>query len=329
MPVRLLEIAASDSLFSTIKETAEKHEAIDLWHSSKNKDGRRNVRILVDIDQQQELMDDLQKKFSREKNWRIVVTPVDATLPKHEDKKDGNKSKIVRGNITREELYTDIRKGTRIDQNFILLVILSTIVAAIGLINDNVAVVIGAMVIAPLLGPNIALAFASALGDKDLIKVSILTNATGLGITLLAAILGGVLLNLDLNSHELMSRTEIGVDGLVLAFASGAAGVLSITTGLSGTLVGVMVAVALMPPAVAFGLMLGAGHFDLAYGAGLLLAANVVCVNIAAQIMFLVRGFKPRTWYMRKKSEQSVKTNIAVWLIMLAIIIALIYLRSQ
>ncbi len=333
MSIRILEVVAAENLSKIIKGIADDNHAIDSWYSAKNKDGRRTTRILVHQNQQQALMDELQKKLYKEKDWRIMVIPVSATIPmpkeRESTKESGTENMLVSGNVTREVLYADIKKGTTIDSNFLLLVFLSTVVAAIGLMNDNVAVVIGAMVIAPLLGPNIALAFGAALGDSKLIKTAVTTNMAGLSLTLAASIIAGFILPLSLDSHELLSRTDIGIDGIILAFASGAAGVLSITTGLSATLVGVMVAVALMPPAVTMGLMLGSGHFEMAYGAALLLAANIICVNIAAQIMFIARGFKPRTWYMQKKSEQSVKTNIAFWMILFTLIVILIYLRGN
>jgi len=98
-----------------------------------------------------------------------------------------------------------------------------------------------------------------------------------------------------LDSVELLARTSVGLDGVLLALASGLAAALSLTTGLSSVLVGVMVAVALLPPTATAGIMLGAGNFELATGALLLLAVNVVCVNIAAKLVFLFRGVRPRT----------------------------------
>ena len=123
------------------------------------------------------------------------------------------------------------------------MVILSTIVAAIGLLEDNVAVVIGAMVIAPLLGPNIALAFATSLGDSKLIWKALKTNLTGLGTALLLTIILGYIWPLNFESRELMMRTSVDIDGVVLALASGAAAVISITASWISSLVGVMVAV--------------------------------------------------------------------------------------
>jgi len=329
----MVEISASDSASSTIKDLSEKHGAIDSWHSAKNKDGRRVTNVLVHLEQQQGLMDDLQSKLSKEENWRISVIPVEATIPRPNatQNKDSAKNKpwlSVSRQITREELYNEVEKGAKIDSHFMVLVFLSTIVAAIGLINNNVAVIVGAMVIAPLLAPNLALAFGVAIGEQDLVSNAIKANITGLALTLFIAAMTSAALPVSLDSHELISRTYVGIDTIILALAAGAAGVLSLTTGLSGALVGVMVAVALMPPAVATGLFLGSGQVAYAYGAGLHLTVNVVCVSLAAQLVFFLSGVKPRSWYKRKKSEQSIKTNMMFWLGLFLIVAGLIALKN-
>ncbi|NJO17126.1 MAG: DUF389 domain-containing protein [Thioploca sp.] len=88
-----------------------------------------------------------------------------------------------------------------------------------------------------------------------------------------------------------------------------------------------MVAVALLPPTATLGLMIGSGEWQLAIGAGLLLAVNIVCVNLAAKIVFFLKGVKPRTWLDREKAEQSTTVFIIIWLISLAILVAIIYFR--
>ena len=228
------------------------------------------------------------------------------------------------GTRVREELYQNIEAGGRISSNFIWLVVLSTIVATIGLIEDNVAVVIGAMVIAPLLGPNIALAFGAALGDRVLTLRALQTNAVGLGLALLLALVIGWLWPANFASKELLARTDVGLDGVVLALASGAAGVLSLTTGLSSALVGVMVAVALLPPTATLGLTLAAGNYHLALGAGLLLLVNIVSVNLAAKLVLIVRGLKPRTWLEKQKARQSMLAYIVFWVVTLLILLVAI-----
>lgn len=329
MPLRIVEISAPETTHATITELAEKHEAIDYWYSAKNKDGRRSTQILVHLENQQDLMDSLQKAMHKEENWRLVVLPVESTLPKFKEAEEDAKKSSSRPTITREALYNEVRKGAETDSNFIMLVVLSAMVCAIGLLRDNIAVIIGAMVIAPLLGPNLALTLGAALGDRELMGKSLKTNAVGLGITFSIAIIAGIFLTTPEASRELMTRAYVGYDAIILALASGAAAVLSLTTGLSTTLVGVMVAVALMPPAVSMGLFLGAQEWKLAYGASLLLTANIVCVSLAAQLVFLVKGIKPRTWYMRKKSKQSVKLTIIFWIIMLMTLMILIGLYHE
>ena len=85
-----------------------------------------------------------------------------------------------------------------------------------------------------------------------------------------------------------------------------------------------MVAVALMPPAATVGITLGAGKFDLAMNASILLAVNIVAVNLAAQLVLLLKGIRPRTWLERKTATQSVKITILGWGLMLAILTAII-----
>ena len=204
--------------------------------------------------------------------------------------------------------------------------VFSTIVATIGLIEDNVAVLIGAMVIAPLLGPNIALAFGTALGDRVLITRALKTNLTGMLLALGLALLIGLLWPVNIESRELMARTDVGLDGIVLALVSGAAAVLSLTTDLSSTLVGVMVAVAILPPTATLGLMIASGNYHLALGAGLLLAVNVVSVNLAAKLVLLLKGVKPRTWLEKTRARQSILAYISFWLIILLILVAAMHI---
>ena len=116
---------------------------------------------------------------------------------------------------------------------------------------------------------------------------------------MLSAIIGAMW-QIDIGSEEILARTDVGMDSVVLALASGAAAVLSLTIGLSSALVGVMVAVTLLPPAATMGLLLlGSGQLQLALGAMLLLAVNVVCVVLSGMALFLLKGVKPRTWLER------------------------------
>ncbi len=330
--MKRIEIIAESKYQRAIQSAAEQQEVLDCWIGPQGQDGRRAVHLVVKAEKSQAMLDSLQAILGTEDQSRILMHPLEAVLPRPEPKPEEKKEEEKKESsvaTTREELYHSVEKNARTDTTYLLLVFLSTIVVAIGLLEDNVAVVIGAMVIAPLLGPNIALALATALGDTPLIWKSLKTSGAGLGLALGVTTVIGMFWPVNVDSRELLARTDVGVDSMVLALASGAAAVLSLTTGLPSVLVGVMVAVALLPPAATFGLMLGGGRMDQAVGAGLLLAVNVVAVNLAAKLAFLVQGIKPRTWLEKQKARQSMTAYILFWIISLLILMVAIFLREE
>ena len=327
--MRIIEIIADCGHADTLKSIAEQYEILEHWvlPTAEEDDPRCVTRMLVRPEKQQKVIDAVQQVLEKAENTRMLILPIEATLPYPEV---GGEEKEKRAKTrSREELYSNILAGATLDSNFVYMVILSTIVAAIGLLEDNVAVVIGAMVIAPLLGPNIALAFATSLGDSKLIWKAFKSNITGLSIALILSIILGYTWPLNFESRELMMRTSVDIDGVVLAMASGAAAVLSLTSSWMNSLVGVMVAVALLPPAATLGLMVGSGNYQEAMGAALLLAVNVVCVNLSAKLSFLAKGIKPRTWIDKEKGRQSVFVSSFIWILLLVILIAAILVRRN
>jgi len=326
--MRVIEVITDQGHVDTLRGIAEQQDIVDIWVGHTDEDGRCSTRMLVCPEKQQAVIDAVQALLATAEKTRLLVLPVEATLPRIEDVNvEEEKRKSV--SRSREELYQNIVAGAKLDSNYVYMVIMSTIAAAIGLLEDNVAVVIGAMVIAPLLGPNIALSFATSLGEGKLVWSALKSNFIGTFIALILSVLIGLLWPLNFDSHELMARTDVGMDGVVLALVSGAAAVLSLTSGLSSALVGVMVAVAILPPTATLGLMLGAGNFQYALGAGLLLAVNIVCVNLASNLVFLAKGIKPRTWYEQKKAKQSMIVFVVFWLTILVILVVTVKIRQE
>lgn len=324
--MKYVEIIADAGSSDTVTAIAEKAEAMDVRLGVVGEDGMQQMRMLVKDDNLQLALDTLQSVLGAQPTARIVVLPVEASLPKlaeEESKKEDTAT------AARELLYKEVEKGARLDLDFVLLVVLSTIVAAIGLIENNIAVVIGAMVIAPLLGPNLALSLGTTLGDVTLMRKSARTLFVGILLAVALSAVFGVLWPSPLTSQELMLRTHPTLDSIFLALASGAAATLSLTTGLSGVLVGVMVAVALMPPAATLGIMLGDGKPALAMNAGILLAANVVCVNLSSKIVFLLKGVHPRTWLEKEKAKRAMFRYVLGWVVTLLILLLLMYVRSS
>ncbi len=286
--------------------------------------------IIIEPKDGQALVDSLQTAFSACPDWRINIMPLEASLPLPERIKEKRakddaelaKKKSSNGAL-RESLVQKVNKDIALDINFIVLTILSAIVATIGLNSDSVTIVIAAMVIAPLLGPILAFSLGTALGDTDLMARAAKTGLAGFIIGFGTALLMAVFMPVELGSQELLDRTTIGPAIVILALASGAAAALSLTTGMSSALVGVMVAVALLPPSAAAALFLGAGEYQQAQKATILLGLNVVSVLLAAQIVFAWKGIRPRIFSERARAIKALRVNFVVWTIVLAVLLLL------
>ena len=326
--MKIVEIIADKQYHDTIKVIAEHHQVDDVWFGAENEDGRINARLLVTAENRQAVLDELQEALQSSVGARILILPVETTLTSDkniEAEKASNSAAI----ISREEIFSRVEKGAQLNQNFFVLVALSSIVAGIGLLENNIAVIVGAMVIAPLLGPNIAFALGSSLGEKKLMWQSLKALISGIFLAVFVAIIIGLLWPLNIETQEVIMRTEANYAGTAIALASGAAAALSLVTGTSGVLVGVMVAVALMPPAVTIGLMLSINNLPLALGASLLLAVNIVCINLSAKLVFLIKGIRPRMWLEARKARQSQKLYLAIWMVLLISLVTVIYFKHR
>ncbi|NJO56457.1 MAG: TIGR00341 family protein [Rhodospirillales bacterium] len=333
MQLKIVEIIGPRGRADTVASMAEHHNAIrcDIFYPIDDRE-RECIRILTAVAERQAMIDGIAQIYAGCDDWRLTILPVDGTRPKvgekeanSTDESDRKEGKSV--SATREELYNAIGSNATINANFIVLVMLSTIVSAIGLLQNDTAVVIGAMVIAPLLGPNLAFSFAATLGDWLLMLRALRTNLVGIALAIGLGIVIGSIFPVSLQSQELVARTSATYGSIVLALASGSAAALSLTSGLAAALVGVMVAVALLPPAAATGLLIGAGIYYEAVGAAILLAINVVCVNLSAQLVFLIRGIKPQAWLERESARQSLIWSILAWVILLAVVVGLLSLQ--
>ena len=285
---------------------------------------RRLIHVYMRDGPAQALLDNLQSVLEKRNGWRITVASLDVTIPKLPEPKD--EKKAARQQSTREELYVQVSSDAKLNWDFVIMVVLSTIVAAIGLVSNGVAAVIGAMVIAPLLGPILGFAMGAALGDLALLRRGILTLLAGISIALAVSFVLAFFLPANWDSRELMSRAEVRLDGLALAMAAGGAAALSLTRGASSALVGVMVAAALLPPGAAVGLFAGYGEGTLALRAALLLSLNVAALVLSALIVFRLRNIRPRTWIEQQHARRAVWLNAILSGVFLLVSIALILL---
>ncbi len=313
--------------FDTVLRAIKAAEPIDYFVMPLEQQDRRYVSVFLRDETGQALMDNIQSVLEGEKDWRVSLIPIEATAPRIEvDEKRSSERKAKSKQALREEIFTDIEDGAKLDRDFLILVVLSTIVAAIGLHSNSVAGVIGAMVIAPLLGPILGFSLGAALGDQRLLFEAGKTLAIGIVLALGCAVLLSFVLPVDFNSRELMSRAEVRLDGMALAIAAGAAAALSMARGQGSVLVGVMVAAALLPPGAAVGLFAGSGEWAWASRAGLLLSLNVASLVLSALVVFRLKDIKPRTWIERKGADRAVAINIGLSVALLIVAVTLIIL---
>ncbi len=183
--MKYIEVVCDAGLVDTVAAIAEQLEICDFRLGSLGEDGMQQMRLLVPDNKIQKTLDKLQQALETQPNEKIVVMPIEVSLPKLSD--DERREEDL-ATATREILYNGIEKNSHLDTGFVLLVVLSTIVAAVGLIKDNVTVIIGAMVIAPLLGPNLALGLGTALGDVVLMAKSTFTTLVGIAIAVVMSI---------------------------------------------------------------------------------------------------------------------------------------------
>ena len=326
--MRLIEAVFPASKRDQVENAVEKHKPTHVRFSETEEDDCAVMRALFVEEGAQGLVDALQEICGDENDWRIIVLPVEATAPKPEDSEDKQDDKEKNNgpkNVAlREEIYNDVSDGAKLSLDFFVLTFASAIVAALGLNANNIAAVIGAMVIAPLLGPILAFSLGAALGDFKLLLRAGRNAVAGLAVGFATAALIGFWFGVNMESQELTSRTVAGLDSVVLALAAGVAAALSIVAGISSALVGVMVAVALLPPAAAAGLFLGAGDFGYFGRSVLLLMVNIVCIMLAAQGVYIWKGVRPRTWFEKQSAAKALRLNLIVLASLLALLVGII-----
>jgi uncharacterized hydrophobic protein (TIGR00341 family) len=329
LDIQLIEAYIPEKYFEKVHERLQSYPHVSYWVSTEYK-GRKLIRVLVETKNTEEILNYLESVTHVIDGFEVMLFPVqtyisrsveESELIKKEEKKSSS-SRFQRA--SRHELLGTIERSSHITLTYFLLVVLSAVVVTIGFLKDSEAVIIGAMVIAPMLGPVISIAFSSILGDFKLIRDSSFTLIFGIFIVLGISVLLTMFLPVPIHSTEFSTRTHVNLFDIVLALASGTAGALSILNRLPGALVGVMVAVALLPPTVVLGMTIGAGLWQQAYGSMLLLLGNISSVILAAIIVFSLSGIRPVKWEDVDRAKTSRKVSIVFVSLTIAILITAI-----
>ncbi|MRH45092.1 TIGR00341 family protein [Aquibacillus halophilus] len=330
MELQLVEVYIPEEALEDLQEKLEGFPIISHWHF-KESEQYELVRILVKKTSSEEILNFLEQNAKYNDKLKALLFTVQTYIPRiieeEEEKKEQNtKAEMIRA--SRHELYTVVHSSSEITRSFTWFLFLSAIVAAAGIIKNSPAIVIGAMVIAPLMGPYTSAAFASVLGDYKLMRQSAITSLYGLSVPLVISALFGFFFQLPINSNEFLARTNIEFIDIAVALASGAAGALSFVKRMSEALVGVMVSVALLPPTVVFGMMLGSGEWSAALTPLLLLLVNISSILLSAILVFWLSGIKPVNWKEIQVANTSRKFALLFVSFIILILFVVIYFIS-
>lgn len=186
-----------------------------------------------------------------------------------------------------------VARDARLDRNFLILIALASAIATLGLLQSSTAVVIGAMLVSPLMGPIMGIGFGLATIESGLIRRSLVTLAAGMGVAILVAMLIILISPIQDVTAELRARTQPNLMDLGIAVVGGIAGAIAIIRNMSGVMVGVAIATALVPPLATVGFGLVTGRTDFATGAALLFLTNTLAIAFAATIVARINRFGP------------------------------------
>lgn len=200
------------------------------------------------------------------------------------------------------------------NESYVMMTVISAAIAILGLMLNSPAVVIGAMLVSPLMGPIVALGFSLALLDLDEMKRAAKALLIGIGLALAVAIILTWVSPLKEPTSEIMARTRPNFFDLLVAVFSGVAGAYAVIRQKGATIIGVAIATALMPPiaTVAFGF--ATGDMRIAVGASYLFMTNLVAIALAATLTAGFYGFRPRL--MERKAPWRGLAVLAVFIVL-------------
>lgn len=335
MDLQLVEAYVPDKYFKKVDESLREFPHVSYWISVESKD-RILIRVLVKTNDTEEILNYLESVAHVIEGFEVLLFPVQTYITRlTEEKKEKRRNEMEENanklqRASRQELLGTITKSSHITLTYTLLIVISAIVVTIGFIQNSQAVIIGAMVIAPMLGPVISMAFSAILGDFRLLRSSTITLLYAVFIVIGISICFALFFPIPIESSEFASRTHVNIVDIILAFATGIAGALSILNRLPGSLVGVMVAVALIPPNVVLGMSVGSAMWPEAYGSMLLLIGNITSVILAGIIVFSLSGIQPVKWSEVDKAKTSRKLSILfVSLVIIILIIVILFSNND
>jgi uncharacterized hydrophobic protein (TIGR00271 family) len=223
-----------------------------------------------------------------------------------------------------EELERDADESSFTSLDYLVLITIAAILAAFGLVLNSNAVIIGAMLVAPLMTPLIAFATGLAIGKISIMRQAAGTLLQGIFAALLVAFIVGWFSSTDIVTSEMAGRGNVTFLDMGVALASGFIGAYAkARANIASSLAGVAIAAALMPPLVTVGLAISFSEWALAEGAALLFLTNIVSITLAAYVTFYWLGLRPG------KGDDPTARRFASYSLVTALVVILVILNLR
>jgi uncharacterized hydrophobic protein (TIGR00341 family) len=275
------------------------------------------------------VLDDLRAAGLGDDAFTVVLTPETVVSRRFEQLQERYDDANDNGDrIAREELVARAEDLAPNRAVYLVMTVVSAVVATAGLLLDSPAVVVGSMVIAPLIGPAMATSVGSVLGERELFTRGIKLQAAGGLLAVVAAGVFALLLRTTgvvplgpgevLSIGEVEERLDPGVLSLAVALAAGVAGAFSLSSGVSAALVGVMIAAALVPPTAVVGIGIAWGEPATVVGSGVLVLVNFLSVNLAALVVLYLQGYRPENWFREDEARTATLRRIGTLVVAVA-----------
>ncbi|WP_137284005.1 TIGR00341 family protein [Halorussus salinisoli] len=224
--------------------------------------------------------------------------------------------------LTRKELRSKARDMAHDTTSFVWMIFLSAIIATAGLLVDSPAVVVGSMVIAPFVGPVLTAGVGGVTGDREMLRDSIWLQAVGIVVAIVSSLAFGYLLRtfslvpqLQITAlGQISSRVAPSLLTVAVGLAAGSASAFGLSTKGPTSLIGVMIAAALIPAAATTGIATIWGYPVIAVGSLILLLISIIGINVAAFVTLWYLGYRPNG-FDRKLWNPRDSTGTAVFVV--------------
>jgi len=302
--VRLIQATVPEDVRPAVEE-ALNEAGIDYFatHETGTEEYEQVVYLSLPEEDVEDVLDDLYSAgLSGDDHVVLIDTEVD--IFGHTDDGDaGTSSSHAR--IAAAELQGKTEDLLPDSRTFVIMMVLSAVVATTGVLLDSAAVVVGSMVLAPLFGPAVGAAVGTVIDDSDLFWRGVVLQLLGVVLAVVAATIFATVMRVAYlvpasfavtAAPQIVERLSPDLLSLVVALVAGAAGIISIATASGRALVGVMMAAALLPPAAVVGVGLAWFEPGIAVHSGILLTVNLLAINFAGLVTLWYMGYRPQSW---------------------------------